>query len=112
MLVLVLELDEPEFCEEDEFLPWESEDLTFEFFEEDESSEESLESLLEDGDSASEISFSGDEVEPSPLQANNAIAMVAMIGLIRNFFMVSSFSSNLVTYIPVVESFQVVLCFF
>lgn len=82
----------------EELLSWESEELSFEFSDED--------------DSVSEVPFSGDEVEPSPLQANNAIAMVAMIGLIRNFFMVSSFSSNLVTHVAVVESFQVVLCFF
>ncbi|MBO7511763.1 MAG: hypothetical protein J6T54_02165 [Fibrobacter sp.] len=75
----------------EELLPFESEDLTFEVFEEDESSEESLESLLEEDDSASEISFSGDEVEPSPLQANNVIAIVAMIGLSRKVFIVPSF---------------------
>lgn len=105
MLVSALELDEPEFCEEDEFLPCEFEELPFEFSEEEEPFEESLEFLAEEDDSVSDVSFSGDEAVPSPLHAKSAIAMVAMIGLIRNFFMVSSFSSNLVTYIPVVQAF-------
>ena len=76
----------------EELLPCESEDLFFVLFsDEDESSEESLESMVEEDDSASEVSFSGDEVEPSSLQANNVIAMVAMIDLSRKVFIVPSF---------------------
>lgn len=96
MLVSALELEEPEFCEEDvvpleELLPCELEELPFEFSEEEEPFEESLEFLAEEDDSVSDVSFSGDEAVPSPLHAKSAIAMVATIGLIRNFFMFPPF---------------------
>ena len=70
----------------EELLPCEFEELPFEFSEDDEPLSEELDLLPEEDDSVSEVSFSGDEAVPSPLQANSAIAMDAMIGLIRNFF--------------------------
>jgi hypothetical protein len=75
----------------EELLPCESEDLFFVLFSDEDESSESLESMVEEDDSASEVSFSGDEVEPSSLQANNVIAIVAMIDLSRKVFIVPSF---------------------
>lgn len=83
----VVEEDEPDVdFPLEELLPCESEELPFEFSEDDEPLFEELDLLPEEDDSVSEVSFSGDEAVPSPLQANRVIARVAMMGLIRNFF--------------------------